>query len=329
MAAANPAETTTLIPEMAPIAPVPYVSGAEPGRLGVLRVDRREQRSDDPEHVRAARRRSGGPAPAWRCTRPRRPSTARRRRRRRRGRRGSSGRRWRRRRTPATAACSVSIAYWPARSLMTMSMIRRLRPVDVLAGHVDVAAVGHGGDGDLGDRHLLGRRARPSPPTARRPRVCCVTLGRDHVPDGQLPRAERADTSGRAASMKLTTWPTIGSGSRPRLSAVVWCAAARLKISSRSRRVAVAEPAAPHVECVLAGGPVLDVASGGCRGRSMHFAMLRDAPAGVVDDPAGLLERLHLLVELVMRSRARVIISSSSSSRSSPVSWRADRAGRR
>jgi hypothetical protein len=34
-------------------------------------------------------------------------------------------------------------------------------------------------------------------------------------------------TSGRAASMKLMTFPTIGSGTMPRLSGVVWWAATR------------------------------------------------------------------------------------------------------
>src|SRR4029077_3663077 len=62
--------------------------------------------------------------------------------------------------------------------------------------------------------------------------VCCVTFGRVQLFDG-ICREPRHVVIGRAVSMKLTTGSTIGVGSRPGLSAVVWWDAARLYMSIR------------------------------------------------------------------------------------------------
>jgi hypothetical protein len=69
--------------------------------------------------------------------------------------------------------------------------------------------------------------------------VCWVTFGRVQVLDG-ICLAPSHVVSGLDMSMKLTTGPTTGVGSRPGLSAVVWWAAARLYMSSRL--VASSEP---------------------------------------------------------------------------------------
>ena len=73
-----------------------------------------------------------------------------------------------------------------------------------------------------------------SPTGCRATFVCWVTFGRTQVLEG-IWRGPSQLTIGREASMKLITGCTIGVGSRPGLSAVVWCAAARSYRSSRSR----------------------------------------------------------------------------------------------
>jgi len=64
--------------------------------------------------------------------------------------------------------------------------------------------------------------AVPWAPTA----VCWLTSGRDQVCAG-IGRAPRKFTIGRAASMKLMTGCTMGSGSKPGTSLVLSCDAAR------------------------------------------------------------------------------------------------------
>jgi hypothetical protein len=68
------------------------------------------------------------------------------------------------------------------------------------------------------DSSVFSSAAAPAEP-CRATVVCWVTFGRYQVADGMF-RGPRADTSGRAASMKLSTSPMIGSGMTPRLSDV-------------------------------------------------------------------------------------------------------------
>ena len=122
--------------------------------------------------------------------------------------------------------------------------------------------------------------------------VCWVTFGRVHVFDGSC-LGPSAETSGRAASTKLTTGPMTGSGSSPVVSVEVWWAAVRWYGLQPPQRVFVADPGVPVVEHVLAGGAVLDVV---VDRRGFHrLRDLGDPVGGLAGDPAGVLQRLHLV----------------------------------
>ena len=246
-------------PAIEPCVTLAEIAGREAGREGVLRVDRREDRTDQPEHVGAtativrpwplvAANTVTGSAQIAVAIGERRSLV----------RSGSPDLRWRRR--PSTAAeflLGLDRRTAPARSSITMSRIagevRLMSCFDTLTYPPKCVSAERG----LGDRHLatgkLGLLTGLLGDLGVLGDPCVRPTIRDRDRSGRA-----SSTSGRATSMKLTIGCTIDSGSRPGLSAVVWWAAARLKISSRWRASVITDAGRSTGRDVRTGRAVLD-----------------------------------------------------------------------
>ena len=151
--------------------------------------------------------------------------------------------------------------------------------------------------GDLLDQHLaadeLGLLCRTAAPTW----VCCVTCGRDQLPDGRF-RGPSAETNGRACVDAVDDQrPHDLLGEQPGVVGGGLVGGGAVVQLEPLDGVVVAEPGLPPVEHVLAGRPVLHRPRCGLV-VAMSLPISATRSAGLRGDPGGLLHRLGLLVQL-------------------------------